>query len=114
MIINKFKNGNINLKLESSDFFYYQLGTTDTIDIDMIYNNELTMNDLYFNQINGYQYLVDFNTNKVYEISNGYINVLIELKEMLLANYASNNTLKLYALSNKECKSLLQDLDNGY
>ena len=114
MKIRKFNNGNINMSLEKSDFFYYQQGTTDSIDIDAIYNNEITMDDLYFNQINGYSYLVDFNTSCVYDISNQYINVLIELKQLLLTSYNENMVLKLYALDKKECKSLLQDLENGY
>lgn len=109
MKIKKFKNGNVNLKLEKSDFFYYD-SKEHKIDIDTLYNNEITMHDLYFNQINGYMYLVDFNKQLIYEYSNGYYNVLVELRKELL----KGDTIKLIPLSKKESKQLFIDIENGY
>ena len=116
MKIKKFNNGSINLKLEKSDFFNYNDGieVDALLDIDALYNNELTMDDLCFNQINDYMYLVDFNTSHVYDFSQCYINILKYLAMELIEGYKMNTYLKLYSLSNKECKSLLQDLENGY
>lgn len=99
-MIKKFKNGNINIKRS--------LNNCQTI--DDFYNNELTMCDLYFNQINGYMYLIDFNTNKIYDFSNCYINILKYLETLL----ESGKILKLYPLSNKESKQLFIDLENGF
>jgi len=109
MKIKKFKNGNVNLKLEKSDFFYYD-DTENKIDIDKLYNNEITMEDLYFNQVNGYMYLIDYNKRLIYEYGNGYNNILITLRNELL----ENNTIKLIPLSKKESKQLFIDLENGY
>ena len=97
--ITKFSNGNINLKADTKNW----------INIDSFYN-DMTNNDLYFNQINGYMYLVDNNTQLVYDFSNCYINILSHLQNML----TGGKTVKLYPLSKKECKSLLQDLGNGF
>ena len=122
MLIKKFNNGNINMKLEKSDLFYHGKNNTcnnkefniNNIDIDSIYNDEITMDDLYFNQINGYMYLVDYNTNNIYDFSNCYNNILLDLKSMLVDSYNKNESLKLYAVSKKEYKSLMEDLENGY
>lgn len=97
----KFKNGNITIYMY--DTFYHN-------DIDSYYNNEITMCDLYFNQVNGYMYLIDFNTSKVYDFSHVYINILQFLDNEL----KTHGKIKLYPLSKKEAKSILQDLDNGY
>lgn len=94
----KYKNGNIVIYPYSD---YHK-------DIDSYYD-DITMHDLYFNQINGYMYLVDFNTGNVYDFSQCYINIL-----QYLDNELSNGKIKLYPLSKKEAKSLLQDLNNGY
>lgn len=107
MIIKKFKNGNINLKLEKSDYFYY--GDKNGLNIDKIYD-VLTMDDLYFNQINGYMYLVDFNKSLMYDFSDCYINILEYLKSLLV----DNKTVKLFPISKKESKSLFIDLENGF
>ena len=123
MNIKKFKNGSINLSLESSDKFYYSKYNTsydtsvkdsmECIDIDSIYE-VMTMDDLYFNQVNGYMYLIDYNTQRAYDFSDCYINILLYLKELLINSYNDNKVLKLYAMSNKDYKSLMEDLENGY
>ena len=115
MKIKKFNNGNINLKLEKNDFFNYNDGieVDALLDIDALYNNELSMDDLGFNQINGYMYLVDFNTSLVYDFSDCFINILKYLEMKLIEGYKINTCLKLYSLSKEECKSLLQELENS-
>ena len=126
MKLKKFKNGVINMKLEKSDKFYYNSNynslsydetikkNIDIIDIDMIYNDVLSMNDLSFNQINGYMYLIDFNTNNIYDFSNCYINILMYLKNVLIDFYNKNQTLKLYPVSKKEYKELIKDMEGGF
>ena len=125
MKLKKFKNGSINMKLEKSDKFYHSRNSgisyddkikqdINIIDIDNIYNTFITMNDLYFNQIDGDMYLVDTNTRLIYDFSSCYINVLMHLKNILINKYNKNETLKLTPLSKKECGKLFQDLENGY
>lgn len=96
--IKKFKNGNININISGYD------------DIDNFYNEVITMNDLYFQQVNGYMYLFDFNTCNAYDFSDCYINILLFLKEKL----DNKKTLKLYPVTKKEYDSLEEDLNNGF
>ena len=119
MIIKKFKSGTLNLKLEKSDFFYY--GTRNpheshlqniNINIDNLYDGEITMNDLCFNSINGYMYLMDYNKGLMYDFSSCYINILLYIKELLLNGYKNNQIIKLYPISKKESKQLFIDLEN--
>jgi hypothetical protein len=114
MIINKFKNGNVNLKLEKSDFFYYEGKIAGTLDIDALYHYVITMDDLVFNTIDGYMYLIDWNTQKLYDFSDCYINILSYLESELLEGYKTNKMYKLYPMSNKDFYSLMIDLKNGY
>lgn len=97
MLIKKFKNGNLNLKLEKSDIFYYSNNEwIEGIDIDKIYNDEITMQDLYFNSINGYMYLVDYSKNVMYDFSDCNINILFYLRDGLIDGYSANVIWKLY------------------
>ena len=109
MIIKKFKNGNINIRMEASDDFYYERNW------DKLYNNE--MSDLYFNRINDYEYLIDWNTGMVYDMTNllGYLALEGDILTALFT-YIENNkgSIKLYPMSNKEGKDILQDLENGF
>lgn len=112
MIVKKFKNGKIKLQLEQK---YDYNNNNNEIDIDNIYHRDMTMCDLYINQINGYQYVVDWNTYTVYPlISEGYhlscYNPLVFLRDEL----KKNPIFYLYPETKKESKSLLEDLDNGY
>ena len=111
MIIKKFKNGKIKLQIEPK----FDYNNSNEIDIDEVYHRDITMSDLYINQINGYQYVVDFNTQLVYPlISKGYAlscyNPLIFLRD----EFKKNKVFYLYPESKKQSKSLLEDLDNGY
>lgn len=109
MIIKKFKNGKVKMKLEKSDFFYYA-DENGGIDIDRLYNNEITMNDLCIQQINGYQYIVDFNTSTVYEMGS----YLLQNPLKFIADELSEGTVYLYPLTKKLSLDLLEDLENGY
>lgn len=111
MIIKEFKNGKIKLQLEQK----YDYDDDNEINIDNIYHRDMTMSDLYINQINGYQYVVDWNRQVVYPlISEGYhlstYNPLIFLRDEL----KKKPIFYLYPESKRESKSLLQDLENGY
>lgn len=107
-LIKKFKNGNLVLKSPS---LYGAEIVNNNYCIDTYYDDDMNMHDLYFNQINGYMYLVDFNKSLVYELGSYLLqNPLKYIKDLL----EENSQIKLYPLSKKECKSLLQDLENGY
>lgn len=108
-MIKKFKNGNIRLyapKTGSMDD--YLINEDGTID-ENYYHDNVFMEDLYLNQINGYMYVIDCNTQKVYELDsceNPLKYILDTIKE--------DGKMILSPLSNRECKLLLQDLENGY
>ena len=103
-MIRKFKNGNIVLDIrEDIKKGYYE----KTIDgIENFYHNEMYMEDLYINQINGYLYIVDFNKRLVYDLPRGYLNFL---KELL-----NKGKIKLIPYGKRISKELLNDLENGY
>lgn len=107
-MLKEFKNGNlvIDIRKDIKEGYYNK---EDAQWIDEFYNQELTMSDYYFNQINGYMYLVNYRTNRVYDFSNCYINILDDLKLELKEN---NYTLKLFPLSKKDGNSLMKDLEN--
>jgi hypothetical protein len=121
-LIKKFKNGNITIK---SNYLYskdrdgerkqksHKNEIECKIDIDTFYNQYLTMRDLYLNQINWYPYFVDHSTGLVYDLT-CYLDPCSNYLEQLDNFFKDNKKLKLYPLSKKESKSLLQDLENGY
>jgi hypothetical protein len=104
-IVKKFKNGKIKIQLD-----YMNDGTTAQ-EIESVYHDDMFMSDLYINQINGYSYVVDFNTNLVYEIGS-YLcqNPLKQILDELL----EKSKIYLYPLTKKQSKDLLEDLENGY
>ena len=109
MIIKKFKNGKIKLVIETYDKIYYGDGVE--VNSEDIYPDCMEMDDLSINQINGYQYIVDYNTQTVYELH--YYLQQNPIK-WLLKTLNNNNVLYLHPLSKKESKVLMQNLENGY
>ena len=103
-MIKKFKNGNIVLDIrEDIKKGYYE----KTIEgIENFYHNEMYIEDLYVNQINGYLYIVDFNKRLVYDLPRGYLNFL---KELL-----NKGKIKLIPYEKRISEELLNDLENGY
>lgn len=97
----KFKNGKITLYPNKQ------------YNIDTYYNYTMFWKDLYFNQINGYMYLTDYNLSNIYDLSlygyNGMVNILQWLKSEL-----EKGKMVLYPVSKKEALSLFEDLENGY
>jgi hypothetical protein len=108
MIVKKFKNNKLKLEIEKSDYFYFGHGGELQ---DTLYFEEIEGSDLYINQINGYQYLVDFNKNVVYEMGS-YL--LQNPLKYLLDELEEKKRIYFYPLSKKHSRSLLQDLENGY
>jgi hypothetical protein len=109
-MLKKFKNGNIQIKspyYQPKNSVNYALYTDN---IDTFYDNEITQHDLYLNQINGYMYLTDINTQLVYDFDVRYFcqdeNYLVQLDDYL----RNNSVLTMYSLSKKESESLLQYL----
>lgn len=109
MKIKKFKNGKIKMALESNDKFYYGDGNGG-YNIDEMYDSEITMKDIYIQQINGYQYYVDFNTGLVYEMGS----YLLQNPLKYLLDCLIEGSVYLYPLTKAESESLLEDLENGY
>ena len=105
-MIKKFKNGNIVLDIRDDIKSGYYKKTIDSI--ENFYYNDMTMENLYINQINGYLYIVDFNTGLVYDLPGGYMfkDFLEELLE--------KGKIKLIPYGKKISKELLNDLENGY
>lgn len=110
-MIRKFKNGNIRLYAPKKGTMDDYLINEDGSIHENYYHDNMTMSDLHFNQINGYMYLVDFNTEKIYELESQNIQNPIK---WILNVLEEDGKYYLYPLSNKECKELMQDLENGY
>ena len=103
-MIKKFKNGNIVLDVrEDIKKGYYEKNIES---IENFYHNNMCMEDLYINQINGYLYIVDYNTGLVYDLPKGYLNFLEEL--------LNKGKIKLIPYGKRISKELLHDLENGY
>ena len=99
--VTKFKNGKI------------VLYPNKECSIDTYYNDTLFWRDLYFNQINGYMYLVDYNQSNMYDLSLYGYNVMVSILEWLESEL-KNGKMVLYPVPKKEAKSLFEDLENGY
>ena len=105
-MIKKFKNGNIVLDIRDDIKKGYYEKTIDSI--EKFYYNDMTMEDLYINQINGYLYTVDYNARLVYDLPGGYMfkDFLEELLE--------KGKIKLIPYGKIMSKELLNDLENRY
>ena len=68
----------------------------------------MCMEDLYINQINGYLYIIDYNTRLVYDLPSGYM-FKDFLKELL-----NKGKIKLIPYGKRISKELLNDLESGY
>ena len=109
MIIKKFKNGSINLRLQSEDI---ENGVVN----EDVYHDEMFMEDLYLHcDDGGTNYLIDYNTQRAYYLG-GYLlqNPLKELLEILKTTYTRKITWKLYPMTDKTMeKEIFQEiLDN--
>ena len=105
-MIKKFKNGNIVVDVRDEIKNGYYEKTIESI--ENFYHNDMCMEDLYINQINGYLYIVDFNTRLVYDLPGGYM--FKDFLEELL----NKGKIKLIPYGKKISKELLHDLENGY
>ena len=105
-MIKKFKNGNIVLDIRDDiKKGYYEKNIES---IENFYHNDMCMEDLYINQINGYLYIVDFNTGLVYDLPGGY------LFKDFLEELLNKGKIKLIPYGKIMSKELLNDLENGY
>lgn len=110
-MIKKFKNGKIKLVSPKKDDQWLRDQYNDNEITDDYYHDIMFMEDISFNQINGYMYIVDFNTQLVYELESQ--NIQNPLK-WLLDTINEAGRYYLYPLSKQECKELLIDLEGGY
>ena len=97
--IKRFKNGKIKMEIKI-DKRFSKPAEKEFSNIEDI-KQSISMDDLHFNRINGYNYLIDLINQKVFEGED--ISKLLE-----------NKAIYFYPLSRKLSKSLLQDLSNGY
>lgn len=103
-MIKKFKNRKIILDIrEDLKSGYYE---KNIYSVENFYHNDMFMSDLCINQINGYQYIVDNNTQTVYDLPRNdfrlFLEELIEKGKIILEPYGRRMS-----------KSLLQDLENN-
>ena len=105
-MIKKFKNGNIVLDIRDDIRSGYYEKNIESI--ENFYHNDMCMEDLYINQINGYLYVVDFNTGLVYDLPGGY------LFKDFLEELLNKGKIKLIPYGKRISKELLHDLENGY
>ena len=111
MSIKKFNNGNVHLTIkEDVRSGYYQVGNgykNDMKELEKFIHNEMYINDLYINQINGYLYIIDYNTSLAYNLPCGQIDLFLE-------RLGKGEKFILESLGKRISKSLLQDLENEY
>ena len=105
-MIKKFKNGNIVLDIRDDIKNGYYEKTIESI--ENFYHNEMCMETLYINQINGYLYIIDYNTRLVYDLPGGY------MFEDFLKELLNKGKIKLIPYGKRISKELLNDLENGY
>ena len=105
-MIKKFKNGNIVLDVREDIKNGYYEKTIESI--ENFYHHDMCMEDLYINQINGYQYIVDNNIGLVYDLPGGY------LFKDFLEELLNKGKIKLIPYGKRISKELLHDLENGY
>ena len=102
-MIKKFKNGNINLSIKED----LKSGYYDINNVENFIHDEMFMENLSIEVINGYLYILDMSNNNLYEF--GFITIDDFLKKLL-----KGHTIKLYTLDKEVAKELLQDLENEY
>ena len=111
MAIKKFNNGNVHLTIkEDVRNGYYQVGNgykNDMRELEKFIHNEMNMNDLYINQINGYLYIIDYNTSLAYNLPCGQLDLFLE-------RLGKGEKFIIKSLGKRISKSLLQDLENEY
>jgi hypothetical protein len=104
--IKKFSNGKIKVTIQKE----YDILSNGSID-ENVYHDDFFMSDLSINQINGYQYLVDYNTQLVYEMGSYLMHNPLKF---ILDTLQENGKIYFYPLSKRQSKSLLQDLESGF
>jgi len=109
MIIKKFKNGNINLKLQKEDI---EDGQID----ENVYHDEMFMDDLYIHiDYNGDKWIADYNTGRAYYLGSYLLqNPLKSLLDTLYDFHKDNKVYKLEPITDEEAlkEIFTLDLDN--
>lgn len=109
--IKKFKNGKIAFRMDKDGWYVDEDGKLK----DEYYHDVMLMADLSINQINGYQHLVDFNTQTVYSLGTYLLqNPMRFILDDIYEAHKKGKAYYLYPLGKRESKSLLHDLENGY
>lgn len=110
-MIKKFNNGKIYLDIkEDLKNGYYTVGNgleKDIKELEKFVHDDMFMDDLYINQINGYLYIVDNNTQLVYDMPHAHY-------QMFLESLGKGQKIVLEPYGKRASKSLLQDLENGF
>ena len=100
-MIKKFKNGNINLSIKED----LKSGYYNSDNVESFIHDEMFMENLYIEVINGYLYILDMSNNNLYEF--GFITIDDFLRKLL-----KGHTIKLYKFDKEIANNLLQDLEN--
>ena len=105
-MIKKFKNGNIVLDVREDIKNGYFEKTIESI--ENFYHNDMYMEDLYINEINGCLYMIDYNTRLVYDLFGIYI------FEDFLKELLNKGKIKLIPYGKRTSEELLNDIENAY
>lgn len=97
MYVKKFKNGKIKLEVKKNDW-YYRDG--DGKIKEDFYHDELFFNDLFIEEIDGDFYIVDTNTNLIYDYFNSCL--IQNPLQYLLKDLEEKEKIYLYPETNSE------------
>lgn len=101
-MIKKFKNRKIVLDIrEDLKSGYYDKNIQS---VENFYHHDMFMSDLYIELINGYQYIVDYNTQTVYDLPRNHFQLFLE-------DLIKKGKIVLEPYGKRMSKSLLKDLE---
>ena len=104
-MIKKFKNRKIVLDIrEDLKSGYYDKNIQS---VENFYHHEMFMSDLYINLINGYPYIVDYNTQTVYDLPRNDFQLFLE-------DLIKQGKIVLEPYGKRMSKSLLKDLEKQF
>lgn len=110
--VTKFKNGKLALRVAARTGWYLDSNKQLT---DSYYHDIMFMSDLYIFQLGDSQYLVDYNTQRVYLLGSYLLqNPVKYLLDGVMEANKNRKAYYLYPLSKKECKQILRDLELEY
>lgn len=92
MEIRKFKNGKIRMQVNKNGYYWNDDGTIN----ESFYHDEMFINSLYIEEIQGNFFIVDYETKNVYDFFNSYL--LHNPLKFLLDELAEKGRIYLYPM----------------